>query len=121
MKKVLFPEGWEDFPTLYDMWHNTSEGEISPLVSGSDYASFYQNGIGCIDIGSDGSKTDIIYHYHINYDSYHWTSTFADPGSRVYAAMEQFLSLILSHIVDDALTLWDLSRYRTASLLCRAE
>ena len=48
MKKVLFPEGWGDFPTLYDIWHNTTEGEISPLGSGSDYASFYQNGIACV-------------------------------------------------------------------------
>jgi N-acetylated-alpha-linked acidic dipeptidase len=48
MKKILFPETWGDFPTLYDMWYNTTEGEISPLGSGSDYASFYQNGIGCV-------------------------------------------------------------------------
>lgn len=48
MKKVLFPEGWGDFLTIYDMWYNTTEGEISPLGSGSDYASFYQNGIGCV-------------------------------------------------------------------------
>lgn len=48
MKKILFPEDWGNFPTLYDMWYNVTEGEISPLGSGSDYASFYQNGIGCV-------------------------------------------------------------------------
>jgi N-acetylated-alpha-linked acidic dipeptidase len=48
MKKVLFPEGRGDFSALYDMWHNTTKGEISPLDSGSDYASFYQNGIACV-------------------------------------------------------------------------
>lgn len=48
MKKILFPQDWGNFPTLYDMWHNVTEGEISPLGSGSDYASFYQNGIGCV-------------------------------------------------------------------------
>lgn len=48
MKKVLFPEDWGDFPTLYDMWHNTTQGAIPPLGSGSDYASFYQNGIACV-------------------------------------------------------------------------
>jgi N-acetylated-alpha-linked acidic dipeptidase len=52
MKKVLFPEGWGDFPTLYDMWYNVSEGSISPLGSGSDYASFYQNGIACVSIST---------------------------------------------------------------------
>ncbi|OHW89785.1 peptidase family M28 protein [Colletotrichum incanum] len=45
MKKVLFPEGWGVGPTLYDMWFNTTEGEIPPLGSGSDYAAFYHNGI----------------------------------------------------------------------------
>jgi N-acetylated-alpha-linked acidic dipeptidase len=108
MKKILYPEGWGDFPTLYDMWYNTTEGEISPLGSGSDYASFYQNGITSIDIGSDGGKKDPIYHYHSNYDSYHWMSTFADPGFKLHAAMGQFLSLILYHIADDDLIPWDL-------------
>jgi N-acetylated-alpha-linked acidic dipeptidase len=113
MKKVLFPEGWGDFPTLYNMWHNTTEGEIAPLGSGSDYASFYQNGIACIDIGSDGGKTDPIYHYHSQYDSYHWMSTFADPGFRLHTAMGQFLSLILYHIADDTLIPWDLPNAAT--------
>jgi N-acetylated-alpha-linked acidic dipeptidase len=115
MKKVLYPEGWGDFPTLYDMWHNTTEGEISPLGSGSDYASFYQNGIGCIDIGSDGSgaKGDPVYHYHSNYDSYHWMSTFADPEFKIHAAMGQVFSLILYHIADDNIIPWDLPNAAT--------
>lgn len=50
MKKVLFPESWGIGPTLYDMWYNTTEGSISPLGSGSDYASFYQNGIGAVRV-----------------------------------------------------------------------
>jgi N-acetylated-alpha-linked acidic dipeptidase len=108
MKKVLYPEGWGDFPTLYDMWYNTTEGDISPLGSGSDYASFYQNGIGCIDIGSDGGKKDPVYHYHSNYDSYHWMSTFADPEFKIHTAMGQVFSLILYHIADDAIIPWDL-------------
>ncbi|ORX93765.1 hypothetical protein BCR34DRAFT_230723 [Clohesyomyces aquaticus] len=113
MKKILFPEGWGDFPTVYDMWYNTTEGEISPLGSGSDYASFYQNGIGCIDIGSDGGRTDPIYHYHSNYDSYHWMTTFGDPGFRIHTAMGQLLSLILYHIADDVLIPWDLPNAAT--------
>ena len=53
MKKILFPEGpWGKFDTLYDMWYNVSKGEISPLGSGSDYASFYQNGISAVSPNS---------------------------------------------------------------------
>lgn len=136
MKKILFPEDWGNFPTLYDMWYNVTEGEISPLGSGSDYASFYQNGIGCvrtllpsqlpktflffcasqetvltpvqIDIGSDGGKTDPVYHYHSNYDSYAWMSKFGDPGFKVHTSIGQWLTLILYHIADDPLIPWDL-------------
>lgn len=50
MKKVLFPEDWGVGPTLYDMWFNTTEGEIAPLGSGSDYASFYHNGISAVSL-----------------------------------------------------------------------
>lgn len=51
MKKVLFPEDprWgSEIKTIYDMWYNVTEGEVSPLGSGSDYASFYQNGMSCV-------------------------------------------------------------------------
>jgi N-acetylated-alpha-linked acidic dipeptidase len=113
MKKVLFPEGWGDFPTLYDMWHNTTEGEIPPLGSGSDYASFYQNGIACIDIGSDGGKTDPIYHYHSNYDSYAWMTRFGDPGFKLHKAIGQWMTLIAYHIADDELIPWDLPNAAT--------
>lgn len=64
MKKVIFPQGWGIGPTLYDMWYNTTKGEISPLGSGSDYASFYHAGISAIDIGSDAGRKDPVYHYH---------------------------------------------------------
>ncbi|KAF2683068.1 Zn-dependent exopeptidase [Lentithecium fluviatile CBS 122367] len=113
MKKVLFPEGWGEFPTLYDMWYNVTEGSISPLGSGSDYASFYQNGIACIDFGSDGGKSDPVYHYHSNYDSYAWMSRFGDPGFRLHTAMGQALSLLLYHISDDVLIPWDLPNAAT--------
>ncbi|KAL5385663.1 hypothetical protein PMIN06_004956 [Paraphaeosphaeria minitans] len=114
MKQILYhPEGYGDFATLYDMWFNSTEGTISPLGSGSDYASFYQNGIAAIDVGSSNGKKDPVYHYHSNYDSYHWMSTFGDPGFKIHTAMGQFLSLIVYHIADDALIPWDLPHAAT--------
>jgi N-acetylated-alpha-linked acidic dipeptidase len=113
MKKILYPEGYGDFATLYDMWFNSTEGTISPLGSGSDYASFYQNGIAAIDVGSSNGKKDPVYHYHSNYDSYHWMSTFGDPGFKIHTAMGQFLSLVVYHIADDPLIPWDLPHAAT--------
>jgi N-acetylated-alpha-linked acidic dipeptidase len=66
-----------------------------------------------IDIGSDGGRKDPIYHYHSNYDSYHWMTTFGDPGFKLHTAMGQFLSLILYHIADDPLVPWDLPHAAT--------
>ncbi|KAF1972706.1 glutamate carboxypeptidase 2 [Bimuria novae-zelandiae CBS 107.79] len=108
MKKILFPEGYGDFLTIYDMWYNTSKGSISPLRSSSNYASFYQNGIAAIDVGSSNGPSDPVYHYHSNYDSYHWMSTFADPDFRLHTAMGQFFSLVVYHIAEDPLIPWDL-------------
>ncbi|KAI8245676.1 putative glutamate carboxypeptidase [Colletotrichum sp. SAR 10_99] len=108
MKKVLFPEDWDVGPTLYDMWFNTTEGEIPPLGSGSDYAAFYHNGISAIDIGSDGGKTDPVYHYHGHYDSYAWMAEFGDPGFKIHRVMGQWLTLIAYHIADDVIIPWDL-------------
>ncbi|KAI8293811.1 putative glutamate carboxypeptidase [Colletotrichum sp. SAR 10_98] len=108
MKKVLFPEDWDVGPTLYDMWFNTTEGEIPPLGSGSDYAAFYHNGISAIDIGSDGGKTDPVYHYHGHYDSYAWMAKFGDPGFKIHRVMGQWLTLIAYHIADDVIIPWDL-------------
>lgn len=48
MKKILYPDTWGIGPTLYDMWYNTTEGEIPPLGSGSDYAAFYHAGISAV-------------------------------------------------------------------------
>lgn len=50
MKKVLFPDKWGvgPNPTLYDMWWNRTEGRVSPLGSGSDFAAFYHAGISAV-------------------------------------------------------------------------
>ena len=66
-----------------------------------------------IDIGLGNGPKDPIYHYHSNYDSYAWMSTFGDPGFRLHTAIGQVLSLILYHIADDALIPWDIPNAAT--------
>lgn len=66
-----------------------------------------------IDIGSDGGKTDPIYHYHSNYDSYAWMTRFGDPGFKIHTAIGQWMTLIAYHIADDALIPWDLPNAAT--------
>lgn len=40
-------------------------------------------------MGADGGPDDPIYHYHSNYDSYHWMATLGDPGFLAHKSMTQ--------------------------------
>ena len=35
-----------------------------------------------------------VYHYHSNYDSYHWMTTYGDPNFRTHKVMGQYLTLL---------------------------
>ncbi|MCO5584314.1 hypothetical protein L7F22_038238 [Adiantum nelumboides] len=51
-----------------------------PLGSGSDYTAFLQNlGIASVDMGFARGTKDPVYHYHSNYDNFHWMKKFGDP------------------------------------------
>ncbi|KAF2458309.1 N-acetylated-alpha-linked acidic dipeptidase [Lineolata rhizophorae] len=117
MKKVIYPSGTTYTnggvlnTTLYDAWYEETEGDLSVLGSGSDYTAFLHNGIGSIDIGAGGGALDPFYHYHSNYDSYHWMSTFGDPEFTVHKAIGQYLALLTYHMASDDLIPADLQNY----------
>lgn len=95
-KKVAFPYHGLTNVTLYDVWYELNEeGTVGVLGSGSDYTAFlHHGGISSIDMGSDAGPIDPVYHYHTNYDSYHWMATFGDPGFLYHKAMGQFITLL---------------------------
>lgn len=94
MKKVVYPYRGHDNLTMYDVWYGLTAGKIGVLGSGSDYTAFLHNGISAIDMGADPGPTDAVYHYHSDYDSYHWMSTFGDVGFNTHRAMGQYLALL---------------------------
>lgn len=102
MKKVIYPIPGSSSQTLYDVWQNVS-GEFGILGAGSDYVPFLQKtGTASLDLGAGGSAGDPIYHYHSNYDSYHWMATFGDPGFQTHKAIGQYLALLTYHLASDA-------------------
>ncbi|KAF2873054.1 glutamate carboxypeptidase 2 [Massariosphaeria phaeospora] len=101
MKKVVYPYRGSSDQTMYDVWFEES-GEFGVLGSGSDYTSFLHRGIAAIDMGAGGGPLDPIYPYHSNYDSYHWMTTFGDPGFHTHKAIGQFLTLLLYHLASDS-------------------
>lgn len=100
LKKVVYPYRNSTNQTLYDVWHDES-GTIGVLGSGSDYTPFLHRGISAIDMGAGPGPNDPIYHYHSNYDSYHWMANFGDPGFQTHKVMGQYLSLLLFHLTND--------------------
>jgi N-acetylated-alpha-linked acidic dipeptidase len=102
MKKVVFPYKGLTNVTMYDVWNELNEGEVGVLGSGSDYTAWlHHKGISSIDMGSDAGPTDPVYHYHTNYDTYHWMSTFADPGFLYHKAMGQYITLLTYHMATE--------------------
>jgi N-acetylated-alpha-linked acidic dipeptidase len=100
MKKIVYPYHGSSEQTMHDVWSSLT-GTVGVLGSGSDYTAFLHRGIASIDMGAGGGPNDPVYHYHSNYDSYHWMATFGDPGFHTHKAMGQFLTLLLYHMVND--------------------
>ena len=84
--------------TVRDTW----DGKISPLGSGSDYTAFLDHaGISSLDVHFGGGEGDPVYHYHSNYDSFHWMEKFGDPGFVYHQTMAQILGLLVAHLATD--------------------
>lgn len=110
-KKVIHPNFGAFNISLYDAWQEASGGEIGVLGSGSDYTPFLHRGISSLDVGSSGGPTDPIWHYHSNYDTYYWMSTWGDPGFHVHASQGQFLALLAYHLASDDILPIDTQHY----------
>ncbi|KAK3368494.1 PA domain-containing protein [Podospora didyma] len=110
-KKVIHPNYGAFNQTLYDDWQKVAGGEVEVLGSGSDFTGFLHRGISSLDVGAGQGPTDPVWHYHSNYDTYHWMSTFGDPGFHTHAAIGQYLSLLAFHLVDDEVLPFDVPNY----------
>ncbi|KAH0832602.1 hypothetical protein AYO21_06004 [Fonsecaea monophora] len=111
MKKVVYPYHGFNNLTYYDVWYGLSEGEVGVLGSGSDYTAFVHNGIASLDTGCGGGPNDPIYHYHSNYDSFHWMTTFGDPEFLTHKAVGQHLSLLVYHLANEDIIPFDVENY----------
>ncbi|KAM5344330.1 hypothetical protein ACJ41O_012867 [Fusarium nematophilum] len=111
LKKVIHPNFGGYNISLYEAWHEASGGIVEVLGSGSDYTPFLHRGISSFDVGSSGGPNDPIWHYHSNYDTYHWMATFGDPGFHVHASQGQYLALIAYHLASDDILPIDTQNY----------
>ncbi|KAF2468028.1 glutamate carboxypeptidase [Lindgomyces ingoldianus] len=111
MKKVIYGT-----QTLYDAWYKLyqfrpEDSGFGNLGAGSDYAPFLQLGIGALHFGMSGGSTDPVYHYHSNYDSYHWMTKFCDPNFAIHTTVAQYITLLAYHLADDVILPLDLDAF----------
>lgn len=103
MQKVVYKDR-----TLHDAWRELyrfrpEDNGFTDLGSGSDYTAFMQLGIGALDFSMGAARDTPMYHYHSNYDSYHWMKTMIDPDFEIHATTGRFLALMAYRLADDAL------------------
>ncbi|KAH9892042.1 Zn-dependent exopeptidase [Xylariomycetidae sp. FL2044] len=98
--------------TVRDLW----DGLILPIGSGSDFTAFQDYaGVPTLGFGFGGAKQDSpVYHYHSNYDSYHWMAAFGDPGFVYHRTMAQLLGLLVAKLVDKPLIALNATDYASA-------
>ncbi|ODV62529.1 M28 family metallopeptidase [Ascoidea rubescens DSM 1968] len=89
---VDYPKGG----TLNDFIKHKNNGKIGYLGSGSDYTVFLEHlGIPSVDLGFKPRDDDPIYHYHSNYDSFHWMEKFGDKNFVYHNTIAKYLGLII--------------------------
>ena len=95
--------------TVRDVWN----GHISTMGSGSDFTAFQDfAGISSIDVGfgGDGPK-DAVYHYHSNYDSFHWMDTYGDPGFLYHVTIAKVIGLLIAKLVEEPVVQFSAADY----------
>lgn len=94
---VLSPNQTVPGQTVFDVW----DKRIRTMGSGSDFTAFQDfAGIPSLDIGFDTDPHGPVYHYHSNYDSFHWMEKFGDPGFVYHRTMAQIVGLITAKLAD---------------------
>jgi N-acetylated-alpha-linked acidic dipeptidase len=96
-KAVLSPNQTVPGQTVYDVW----DKRINTMGSGSDFTAFQDAaGIPSLDIGFVTCPDQPVYHYHSNYDSFHWMEKYGDPGFVYHRTMAQVVGLITAQLAD---------------------
>jgi len=100
---------------LIDIWPNQT---MPFLGSGSDFTPFIQYlGIPCVDFGLESSDGQYSAVYHSNYDSFYWSSHFAENISRPYenhAAISRVVGLLALSYIDTPILPFDYGSYAQA-------
>lgn len=83
--------------TVLDTW----DRKIRTMGSGSDFTAFQDfAGIPSLDLGFREGPNTAVYHYHSNYDSFHWMDTFGDPGWHYHVTVARIWALLAASLCE---------------------
>ncbi|KAH9838893.1 putative glutamate carboxypeptidase [Teratosphaeria destructans] len=114
-REVKSPNQTHKGQTVFDVW----DGKIGTMGSGSDFTAFQDfAGISSIHIefsagahaGRNG-KLNPIYHYHSNYDSFHWMEKFGDPTFEYHSTIAKIGALLAAQLVEQPLIPFNATDY----------
>jgi len=98
--------------TVYDTW--TSK-QIRTMGSGSDFTAFQDfAGIASLDIGFGAGPHDSVYHYHSNYDSFHWMDTQGDSTWQYHTTIAKIWALLAAKLCETPILPVSARTYATA-------
>ena len=105
---VLSPNQTVQGQTVRDLW----DGHIRTMGSGSDFTAFQDfAGIPSVDFGFASSHDSPVYHYHSNYDSFHWMDKFGDPGFHYHIAIAKVCALFAASLVESPIIAFNATDY----------
>ena len=94
--------------TVRDLW----DGNIRTMGSGSDFTAFQDfAGIPSVDLGFGPSKNSAVYHYHSNYDSFHWMDTYGDKDWHYHIAITKVWALLAANLVETPIIQFNTTDY----------
>lgn len=94
--------------SVSDVWNK----HIGILGSGSDFTAFQCfAGVPSTDMGFDAFGGDAIYHYHSNYDSFHWMETYGDPHWHYHIAIAKVWALLAAHLAESPIIAFNTTDY----------
>ena len=94
--------------TVRDTW----DGDVRTMGSGSDFTAFQDfAGIPSIDFTFFPDEHSPVYHYHSNYDSFHWMQKFGDPGFEYHVTSAKLIGLLAAQLVESPLVYFNATDY----------
>ncbi|KAL9029571.1 MAG: hypothetical protein Q9196_002201 [Gyalolechia fulgens] len=94
--------------TVRDLW----SGRIKTMGSGSDFTSFQDfAGIPSMDQKFGRAANSPVYHYHSNYDSFHWMEKFGDQEWQYHTTAAKIWALIAASLVESPIILFNATDY----------